>query len=100
MFGPAIRNVYKMFDYFTNQPISIDVKDEEISELDEDTKKYLDKLWGVYKNNTGAELVTFTHQEKPWQEAWEHKNTEEHGNYEITADSIKEFFERRLGKHG
>lgn len=94
--GPAVRNVYQEYKDWGNKPIDKMVSEEDVATINEQTKKFLDEVWNVYKNTSGAELVTYTHLEKPWKEAWEHKDNTEYGDYEITADSLKEYFEGKL----
>lgn len=97
--GPVVRSVYNVFSSFANQPIKMKIEDGDLLGLAEDVKGYLDKLWSVYKNMSGPELVTYTHLEKPWREAWS-KRDDNDWDGEITAHSIKEYFESRLGKNG
>src|SRR5216683_2702130 len=94
--GPVVRSVYDLFSNNGNRPIDMNVNANDVSELDQNTKKFLDTLWKVYKNMNGAELVTYTHQEKPWKEAWSKRNDKDSEDDVISADSIKEYFESKL----
>ncbi len=94
--GPVIRSVYDAFSNNGNRPIEMKIEDADISEINDDTKKFLDELWKVHKNISGASLVTYTHQERPWKEVWNNRNDKDFEDDVISADSIKEYFESKL----
>ncbi|PIR43387.1 hypothetical protein COV24_03000 [candidate division WWE3 bacterium CG10_big_fil_rev_8_21_14_0_10_32_10] len=95
-FGPAVDEIYQNYKVYGNQPITMEIENEELSALDSDTKDFLDEIWKVYKPYSGGDLVTSTHLEDPWNEARRDIEEGENSDNEISKESIKEFFKKKL----
>ncbi len=67
-FGPAIYSIYKAFEKYGSLPITEVVTKNELSEINQKDKKFLDEVWGVYKKYSGTDLMQSTHNEKPWKD--------------------------------
>lgn len=63
----------------------IEYKDNEISEAD---KKLIDKVIEHFSMYSATDLVAITHNQKPWQQAYERG-----GNREITLEEMRAYFE-------
>jgi len=63
----------------------IEYKDNEISEAD---KKLIDKVIEHFSVYSATDLVAITHNQKPWQQAYERG-----GNREITLEEMRAYFE-------
>lgn len=93
-FGPVIPNVYHEYKRYRNRPIVDIPTDNDINVLDVKTKEFLEKVWNVYKNYTGTQLVDFTHMESPWKEG--RKIRADKPMYQISIESIEKTFKKRL----
>jgi len=75
-YGPVVPSVYHSFKkYYNFQITSLAVngisKNDPLIVKDKEITKFLDKIWEVYKNYTGLQLSTLTHQEgTPWYVTW------------------------------
>ena len=63
----------------------IEYNDDEISDAD---KKLIDKVIEHFKMYSATDLVSITHNHKPWQVAYERKE-----NREITVEELRKYFE-------
>lgn len=62
--GPVCR---KLYNKFSNNYGYVDKYDGEISsKINEELKKYLDVVYGVFGKYDGDELESMTHKENPW----------------------------------
>lgn len=69
-FGPVIPSVYEKFKKFKRNPIEIVVNDIDLIELTEEQKDYLKEFYKNFMPCSTTELISMTHNEKPWQEAY------------------------------
>jgi len=74
-FGPVVKSVYDSFKKFKDTQIDgLDFDVQTMSYVipkDEYTISLLNKIWDVYKDYTGLELSTLTHEEgSPWDIVW------------------------------
>ncbi len=75
MFGPVVKSVYESFKKYKDQQIGALALDFQIGEYpvpkDDSVIKLLEKIWSVYREYTGPELSTLTHEENsPWDIVW------------------------------
>jgi len=98
-YGPAIPSIYRHFREYGSQPLfdkNIDISDTD-EKIDDKTKKYLDKVWVVYKKYDGTDLVYTTHKEDPWIEAKSDTiSSNDFIDYSISNDSIKSYFQKKI----
>jgi len=94
--GPAIRTLYSEYKEFGFSPIKRKV-DEDITEffLPRD-KKLLDNVWKTYGKLDSEYLEMLTHSEKPWQESREGLQGDESSNNEISLETIKTYYLKKL----
>ncbi|MBR0101270.1 MAG: DUF4065 domain-containing protein [Treponema sp.] len=69
-FGPVVPSVYEKFKRFKRNPIKIVIKENELVELTEEQKDYLKSFYEDFMPCSTTELISMTHNEKPWQEAY------------------------------
>ena len=87
-YGPVIESIYKEFKYFGNQPITSEAVeysfnrdtlelDEEIPLIaanDSDAHELIHHVWNAYKQYSGGQLSTLTHQpDTPWHRSFNGK---------------------------
>lgn len=93
-YGPVVPSVYHEYKKFKRDPIQLDFNDLDISNIDTDTKLYLDNIWEAYKHYSGLQLVDFTHKEESYIKA--RKIEAYKPMYLITKESMEESFSKRL----
>lgn len=81
-YGPVVTAVYEKYKEYRNNGIDKTGK----ADIDEETTDILQEVYNVFGQYTAFKLSQMTHEEDPWQNA-------EH-NGEISAESIKEYFEK------
>lgn len=82
-YGPVVRTIYNKYKTYEEQ---IPRKNKLVNINPEDIKM-VDIALEYYGSMTGSQLITLTHSEKPWQDAYSKGR-----NTEITKESIKEFY--------
>lgn len=83
-YGPVVRSIYNKYKTFEEQiPKSKDFAPSATP----DELKWMDIALGHYGGMTGSQLITLTHSEKPWQDAYAKGR-----NTEITQSAIKDFY--------
>ena len=91
-YGPVVQAVYDKYNTFGRLPIVIEDCDLEKNEnLEESVKIYLNEFCETFFRYSATELVTMTHQEKPWIEAI----SKGYGS-EIDTDSMYKFYTNML----
>ena len=85
--GPVIPEAYCEFK--ENGCDSI-VRKEDCSNIKEEDKEILKKVWNKFGIYTASKLVDIVHSHKPWKEAGK--------NEEITHDRIKEYYKPLFGE--
>jgi len=95
-YGPVIRELYYVIKRFGNRPISKDVveiySDNKLTNEDEE---FIGVIWDIYKDNTGLELSTMTHQSgTPWDKVY--NNSRGLSNSIISEKIIKEYYSNKL----
>ncbi|MFA6095252.1 MAG: type II toxin-antitoxin system antitoxin SocA domain-containing protein [Candidatus Paceibacterota bacterium] len=97
--GPAIRSIYNEYKFFGFNPISKKLDSGKvIKALGSIDLTLLDLVWKVYGKRDAAYLEALTHSEDPWIQAREGLETSEGSSKEITTDSMKAFYSRKLDK--
>lgn len=94
--GPAIYTVWKNFNSFNFNSPHPEIDREDFSDISEDEKKLLDKVWTVYGKFDGNYLETLAHNELPWQQARKEVGSEELSRNIITNESMKSYYGERL----
>ncbi len=69
-FGPVVPSVYDKFKKFKRNPIRVVVKEEDLLELSQKQKDYLKAFYDDFMPCSTTDLISMTHNEKPWQEAY------------------------------
>lgn len=83
-YGPVIPELYRHYKNYEQQlPRNKNFKPN----LNVNDIKMIDLAIEHYGNMTGSQLITLTHSEKPWQEAYSAGR-----NSEITQESIRNFY--------
>jgi uncharacterized phage-associated protein len=92
-YGPVIRSVYDMFKKYGTAEITSMANSYAHSNIDEDSKKLLDKVWDVHKDYNGLQLSTITHEPgSPWDLAWNRDGGNSTPCKIIPNDSIKDYY--------
>jgi uncharacterized phage-associated protein len=94
--GPAIRKVYLEFKEFGASPISKKVNQKTINNMDQEVKKFIDKVWNIYSKYDAPYLEHLTHSESPWQDARKGLEADISSNNEISFDSMRSFYKTKL----
>jgi uncharacterized phage-associated protein len=94
--GPAIPEIYLEYKQFGFEPIKKDVTEENVSQIPDDVKKFLDEIWTVYGKFDAAYLEQLTHSEEPWLKARAGLEAHVGSENEITLDSMRDFYRAKL----
>lgn len=94
--GPAIIEVWKNFKDFDFLILHPEISEDSFDCLKKEEKELLDNVWRVYGKFDGNYLEALTHNELPWQKARQGLSNAELSQNEITLDSIKEFYSKKL----
>lgn len=87
-YGPVIPDVYHQYKRKGNQPLVV-VSDN--SEIHQDDKVVLEKIWDSFGGYSTSKLVDITHSHTPWKEAFETSSKN------ISFESIKEYYKPLFG---
>lgn len=93
--GPAIREVYVEYKKYGFGPITKRVHEDSII-LNKDQKELVDIVWKIYGKRDPAYLEQLSHSEEPWQTAREGLAPHIGSENEITIESMKEFYKKKL----
>lgn len=85
--GPVVRSVYGSYAGYGASPIP-PPENFTLTEIDEDTRDFLDEVYEVYGQFSAWRLREMTHEEPPWRDAWDPDS----GGGVVTQDSMKEYF--------
>lgn len=103
-YGPVIESVYQTFKKFGNNDINSlqNYEKERFEELkkSENDKNLVDKVWDVYKDYSGLELSTLTHQKgTPWYITWNEKGGSLTSGAIIPNSLIQEYYKQKAEKN-
>ncbi len=91
-YGPVIPAVYNKYQKFGRSPIVIDCDIEnDFNNINDCTKEYLREFCQYFFRFSATDLVSMTHQEKPWLEA-----VEQGLNTPINTDTMYNFYSEML----
>ncbi len=94
--GPAIPRVYGVFKEFAMNDIEKDVDEDKLSNISTNEASLLEDIWKIYGKYDADYLEALTHSEEPWQHARHGVEKFEASKTEITHQSMKEFYGKRL----
>ena len=94
--GPAVREVYLEYKNFGFDPISKNIKGEDIEKIPSEVKSLLDQIWSIYGKYDAAYLEHLTHSEEPWQKAREGLESHIGSANEISLESMKTYYSSKL----
>lgn len=94
--GPAIRSIYETYKSFVANPINSVLNIGE--KLEDKTILFIDKIVKAYSAYDTATLEYMTHAEAPWQNARKGLESNESSNNEITQESMRTYYAKRLSK--
>jgi uncharacterized phage-associated protein len=92
--GPAIQEVYSAYKEFGFGNITSSVNENDV--LAPEEKRVLEDVWKAYGKFDADYLEILTHNEAPWQEARGGIAADESCSKEISTESMKIYYERRL----
>lgn len=102
-YGPVVPEIYHYFKSYGNAPINslaqIFTGEKYIipEVTNEDEKRFLDKIWQIYKEFSGLELSTLTHmQGTPWYITWHERGGDKNTHTVIANDLIKERYTQKV----
>jgi uncharacterized phage-associated protein len=98
-YGTVIPSLYDDFKKFRSDKIK-DIPDSEPTSIHEDDKKFLNKVYDVYKKYNGLELSAKTHQPNtPWTITWEKLiNGSGEVDFTIPTELIKNYYKQLASK--
>jgi len=89
--GAIVYKVYKnFFDLFRQE-----LEPHQIS-IEEKDKKFINKFYCYFKNNSDQELENFSHSDIAWKETWERRLEEDDDRMTVT-EKVKGFYRDILG---
>lgn len=95
--GPVVREVYREYADFKNQPIS-ETRPVDSIALNRNEKDFVRSIWEHYKVYSAWKLREMTHQESPWLHARGDCREEEASQAEIEHGEMLRFFESEHAK--
>lgn len=84
--GPVCRNLYDLYPILR----------ADISLISEKENTFLEKIWHIYGEFTGAELEDLTHKEEPWQKARKGLSFSERSNNVISDIDIYNYYSQKI----
>ncbi len=97
--GPVVREVYDAFKDRGREILSDDLGGDG-EELSTTERAFVSSVWAEYKKHSASALVQMTHTETPWLSVRVGLGPEDHCDEEITRESLRSFFVKRLGEIG
>jgi uncharacterized phage-associated protein len=95
--GPVIPDLYHRFKQYRWDAIDpSDLITNPYEDLHGDDMMFLDSVWNRYSPLSAKQLERLTHSEDPWKEAYGDRPTGQACDAEITLDSMKAYFGRKL----
>ena len=94
--GPAVQEVYSAYKEFGFGNITSPVNEKDLDVLAPEEKKVLEDVWKAYGKFDADYLEILTHNETPWQKARSGIAADESCSNEISTESMKVYYERRL----
>lgn len=93
-FGPVICSLYHRYKIYGREPIDALMPEKEANQsIDEETQRFLDKIWEVYNPKTPLELANMTHTtDGPWHQVWTQRRLK---GAEIPNETIKTYFSKK-----
>lgn len=99
-YGPVVPSVYYAFKNYGDNNITSMLNTSSGSDIDDDTKKLLDKVMLAYKNHNGLQLSTLTHQiGTPWYIVWHEMGAKASQSIPIPNNLIKEHYLAKVNKN-
>lgn len=93
--GPVVRSVYAKLTYEYNWAYTYEsVTNEEVKEMDEEIKAFVDKIVFLYGKFNDETLIETTHQEKPWKDARGNLSASSSSENLIDEVIFKTFYEK------
>lgn len=89
-YGPVIKSIYSEYQIYGADVIK-KVGKGDPEALDAFTKSLIEDVFNVYGNKTAIELMSLTHSEAPWRDAFESAS----GDTPISFDAIVGFYKAR-----
>jgi uncharacterized phage-associated protein len=94
--GPAIQEVYSAYKVFGFGNITSTINEKAFDILTKEDCAILEDVWKAYGKFDADYLEILTHNEDPWQKARDGIAADESCSNEISTDSMKVYYERRL----
>lgn len=91
--GPVVFELRQEFGAYGKKPIPCNPSPVNLS-LEQKKAEYLEKIWKRFGHYTANHLVTMTHQEEPWIEAYQGKGSSEI----ISLEAMRNYFSNRLNE--
>ena len=99
-YGPVIPRLYNRLKHYRNDYVNIDTMQHKENDPDPNERVHGDDMravlaaWNAYKNKTGAQLSTLSHQKNtPWDIVW---NQEGRKFEEIPESIIRDYYKARI----
>lgn len=94
-YGPVIRSVYDSFKKYGRNQITVLEPNAEgqIVFPSEERNQFLDRIWDVYRQFSGPQLSTITHEPgSPWDIVWNQQGGKSRSNALIPNDTIRDYY--------
>jgi uncharacterized phage-associated protein len=93
--GPVVRSLYDRFkDKGTQALQNTDIITRPSDDLSQETREILDEVYEIYGPMTASQLRGLTHDEKPWNDAYD--QDADFPNQIISEEAMKEFYKKKL----
>jgi uncharacterized phage-associated protein len=96
-YGPVVRTVYDEYKIFGHSPIVAEVKEKDLSFLNDKTVKFLDQFFNDfmdYSAYSAYSLVGMIYKEDPWKDAFDKNNEQSHEK--ISPESMYAFYYKKF----
>jgi len=90
-FGPVVKSAYRRYKRFEGNPI--DSSRKKPAGLSARQEGFLDDFFRIFGSLSAAELVNMTHNERPWQRAYENETSKA-----IPPQELREYYAEQYRK--
>jgi uncharacterized phage-associated protein len=84
-YGPVIPVIYDSYKTFGNSNLAL--PEEYSNDFDKETVKFLDGIWELFSKYSASELISISHNHKPWIDAFKSGT-----NTVIEQNTLKEYY--------
>lgn len=83
-YGPVNSSIYQTYKVYGREVIPA-FEGSVPNSMNQEEKQTLDSIWNIYGNYAASRLISLTHEQSPWREAYGHGGI-------ISNESIRDYF--------